>query len=181
MDFYDLIIRRHSVRKYTEQKVTEEQIKKIIVAGLTAPSGGNTQPWHFSVIQNQEEQSKLVRHCKQAFLQSHVGWRKKWATMDNFNPFYAPSVIIVVSNKNTVENSNEDCCFAIQNMVLMAESLGLGSCIIRDICWAIDKTNQSEFGIPQDYDCFMCLSVGYPVLKNDNVKELDFSKVNYLI
>ena len=118
--------------------------------------------------------------CKEKFIKFGADWRKKWAQMDNFNPFYDPNIIIVISNHNGIEQSNEDCCFAIQNMVLMAEGLGLSSCIIRDICWAIDKTNQDQFGIPEDYDCFMCISLGYAYRKNAMKKQLDLTKVNYI-
>lgn len=180
MDIYNTITCRHSARKFTNQEVTNQQINQIIEAGLSAPSGQNTQPWHFTVIQNKQEQNKLVHICKEKFLQSGLDWRKNWANMQNFNPFYNPSVIIVVSNNALVTNSNEDCCFAIQNMVLMAESLGLSSCIIRDICWAINKENQHQFGIPEQFDCFMCISIGYAVIKNNKQKTFDYSKVNYI-
>lgn len=177
---YELITRRHSERKYTNETVSDTDIEKIIDAGLCAPSGGNSQPWHFTIIKNADIQKELVEICKDKFLKHGSEWRKKWANMDNFNPFYAPNVIIVVSNNNTVELSNEDCCFAIENMVLMAESLGLSSCIIRDICWAIDKSNQEKFGIPNEFDCFMCISIGYAFRKNNKKKSLDYSKVNYI-
>ena len=180
MDLYNVITHRHSERKYLDKKVSEEQIKKIIDAGLTAPSGGNTQPWHFTVIQDKSVQKEIVEICKEKFLLSNVEWRKNWANMENFNPFYNPDVLIIISNNSEVDMSNEDCCFAIQNMVLMAEGLGLSSCIIRDICWAINKENQAKFGIPEQYDCFMSISIGYAASKNNKDKKLDYSKVNYI-
>jgi len=181
MDMYELITCRHSERKFTNDNVSKEYINKIIDAGLSAPSGQNTQPWHFTVIQSAEVQNKLVNICKKKFLEVGQDWRRNWANMDNFNPFYAPNVIIVVSNNNTIINSNEDCCFALQNMTLMAEDLGLSSCIIKDICWAIDKDNQEEYGIPKEFDCFMCLAVGYAKKRNRNKKKLDYSKINYIV
>lgn len=180
MDMYEIITCRHSARKYKDEKVLDEDITKIINAGLTAPSGANAQPWHFTVIQNKDIQNELVKICKKNFLEFGEEHRKDWANKDNFNPFYNPNVIIVISNKNSINKSNEDCCFAIENMVLMAESLGLSSCIIRDICWAIDKSNQEQFGIPNEYDCFMCISIGYAQIKNTRLKNLDYSKVNII-
>ena len=177
---YNIVTCRHSVRKYTNELVSKEDVKKIIDAGLSAPSGQNSQPWHFTVIQDKSIQNELVETCKNKFLASKVDWRRNWANMTNFNPFYDPNVIIVISNNKSIEKSNEDCCFAIENMVLMAESLGLSSCIIRDICWAIDKSNQTKYGIPKEFDCFMCISIGYAVIKNDRRKSLDYSKVNYI-
>ena len=51
MDCYDIITCRNSCRKYSNIQVSDEDIKKIIEAGLSAPSGQNEQPWHFTVIQ----------------------------------------------------------------------------------------------------------------------------------
>ena len=180
MDMYDLITCRHSVRKYKSEKILSSDIQKIIDAGLSAPSGENTQPWHFTVIQNDEVKRELVETCKKNFMEKGSEWRIKWAQLENFNPFYDPSVIIVISRDSNVLQSNEDCCFAIENMTIMAEALGLSSCIIRDICWAINKDNQSKYGIPENYECFMCLSVGYAVFKNTKKKSFDYSKVNYI-
>ena len=177
---YDIITLRRSVRKYSDKMVSDDDIRKIIDAGLTAPSGGNSQPWHFTVIKNKSKQNELVEICKKEFVEKGSEWRKNWAKQENFNPFYDPSVIIVISNKTDVELSNEDCCFAIENMVLMAESLGLSSCIIRDICWAINKNNQEDYGIPKEYDCFMCVSIGYCETKINKPKTLDYSKVNFV-
>lgn len=178
---YDIITKRRSVRKYTKEQVKEEDIKKIIDAGLSAPSGGGAEPWHITIIQNKNVQNELVDICRKEFLEKGSEWRKNWAMLDNFNPFYDPDVLIVISNDSRVENSNEDCCFLVENMVLMAESLGLSSCIIRDICWAINKENQEKFGIPQDYNCFMSISIGYSSFNSRRKKALDYSKVNYLI
>ena len=177
---YDLITSRRSVRKYSKKQVSKDDIQKIIDAGLSSPSGGDSQPWHFTVIQDEEVKKELVNLSKDAFLKSGVEWRQNWAKMDNFNPFYDPSVIIVVSNDLNVDKSNEDCCFAIENMVLMAESLGLSSCIIRDICWAINKENQNQFKIPKEFGCFMCISIGYAFINVKKKKTLDYSKVNFI-
>lgn len=180
MEIYDLITCRHSERRYAKEKVSMEKIEKIIDAGLAAPSGMNTQPWHFTVIQDEIILKELVENCKNNFLNSQVDWRIEWANSSKFNPFYDPNLIIVISNKLSVKNSNEDCCFAIQNMTLMAESLGLSSCIIEDICWAINKSNQEKYGIPKEFECFMCLSIGYALKKNVKKKIFDYSKVNYI-
>lgn len=177
---YDIITKRRSVRKFTDKNISEEDIQKIIDAGLSAPSGGGAEPWRITVIQNKDVQRELVQICKREFLEKGSEWRKNWAKMDNFNPFYDPDVLFVIGNKSDVENSNEDCCFLVENMVLMAESLGLSSCIIRDICWAINKENQEKFGLPKEYDCFMCISVGYASFDAKRKKNLDYSKVNFI-
>ena len=177
---YELITCRHSERKYADKTISSEDLQKIVDAGLSAPSGMNTQPWHFTVIQNKQVQREIVETCKKRFEEVGSDWRKNWAKLENFNPFYSPDVLVVVSRKSSVGNSNEDCCFAIENMVLMAESLGISSCIIRDICWGIDADNQERYGIAKDYECFMSVSFGFATNKNKNKKILDYSKVNFI-
>ena len=44
------ILARRSIRRYTEDPVEEEDIRRLLVAGMSAPSSGNEQPWHFVVI-----------------------------------------------------------------------------------------------------------------------------------
>ena len=180
MEMYNLIMQRHSSRKFNKNNIQQEDIQKIIDAGLSAPSGQNAQPWHFTVIQNEEVKQELTKLCKTNFLRFGEDWRKTWANSPNFNPFYDPNVIIVISNKTDVIGSDLDCCFAIQNMILMAESLGISSCIVKDICWAIDKENQNQFNIPSGYNCFMSLSLGYAHIKNTKPKTVDYSKVSYI-
>lgn len=180
MGVYDLLTHRHSERKFTQDKVSKDDIQKIIEAGLSAPSGMNTQPWHFTVIQNKDVQKELVETAKENFLKSGEEWRVDWAKSENFNPFYSPDVIIVISNNSSVKNSGEDCAYAIQNMTIMAEALGLSSCIIKDICWAINSDNQDKYNIPKGYDCYMCLVVGKAFLKNTKKKTFDYSKVNFI-
>ena len=59
MSIYDLIACRHSERKFTDKVISKEDIEKIIDAGLSAPSGGNSQPWHFTVIKDKKLSKNL--------------------------------------------------------------------------------------------------------------------------
>lgn len=66
---YDVMYDRHSVRKYTAQKISQEVIEKIIKAAGSAPSAWNLQPWKFIVVQDQELKNKL---CEAAYGQEQV-------------------------------------------------------------------------------------------------------------
>ncbi len=66
------------------------------------------------------------------------------------------------------------------NITLMAESLGLGSCIIQDICWAIDEDNKQTFKIPENFSIYLSIALGFPKLKNKNKKNLDISKFDVI-
>ena len=77
----DNILSRKSVRSYTEQEVSQEQIETILKAAMAAPSGVNLQPWRFVVVREQSTKEKLA-----------VGFNKMIAK--------AP-VVIVVCGKTT--------------------------------------------------------------------------------
>ena len=61
MELYEAIEKRRTVRVYKE-KATEEQLRKIILAGSRAPSAANRQPWEFIIVDDQEAIDRLVKH-----------------------------------------------------------------------------------------------------------------------
>lgn len=61
MEFMELIQQRHSIRKYQDADIPDEDLKKILEAARLAPSGKNIQNWHFVVIKNQELKEKIQR------------------------------------------------------------------------------------------------------------------------
>jgi len=56
----DTIFARRSIRKYTGEPVTEEQVRKLLEAAMAAPSANNSQPWHFVVVQDREQLRRLA-------------------------------------------------------------------------------------------------------------------------
>ena len=123
MDFLQLAAARKSVRNYLDKPVPDEMIKQLLEAARMAPSAGNLQAWHFYVIKNKEVQKEVFDKCYP------VQWIKK-----------APVLIVVAADRNKsssryMERGAELYCFqdtaaAIQNILLCAKSLGLGSCWI---------------------------------------------------
>ena len=113
MDFYEGLITRRSVRKYTGCKIYEGAIKKILNAGMYAPSARDTRPWHFVVIDDKDILSKV--------LEFHP-----YATM----LLQASHAIAVCGDENLQNGPGYyvmDCSAAAQNMLLAAHSLGLGA------------------------------------------------------
>ena len=105
----DNIHARKSVRSYTDEPVTPEQVETLLRAAMAAPSGKNVQPWRFVVVTQPETKQKLA-----------VGFNKMIAK--------APIVIVVcgqTTNRNggTNQNWTADCAAATENLLLAAESL----------------------------------------------------------
>ncbi len=175
-EIYDVITTRHSCRKFQDKQVLDDDIIKIINCGLSAPSAMNKQPWFFVVIKDKRVINNLKNLAIKAFANSDDTRRKYLAKQLNYDPFYNPSVMILICNKKDLPFSKNDCCFAVQNMSIMAESLGLSTCIIQDICWAIDESNKCQFKIPNEYEIYLALSIGYPYVINKNKKDIDPTK-----
>lgn len=110
------ISERKSVRTYTDQKVEKEDLEKLLRAGMSAPSAVNAQPWAFIAIDDRETLDKL-------------GELLPFAKMLK----QAQAAIIVCGDmKKALEGEGQeywiqDCSAATQNILLAAESLGLGA------------------------------------------------------
>ena len=111
----ETIFKRRSVRKYTETPVTDEQVKQIIRAGMAAPSAKNSREWVFIVLRDPE--------IYKAFSEVHV---------NAFAMKTAQAAILVCADLSKEQDPGQgwwiqDCSAAMENMLLEATDLGLGS------------------------------------------------------
>jgi len=134
MDLLEIIKTRRSVRSFDSSKeVKKKDIDKILEAAIWSPSAGNAQPWKFIVVTNSEIREGLYQA-------SH---RQEYVKE-------APFSIVVCIDKMRLEAryaqrgaelySIQDTAAAVQNILLMAHSLGLGTCWIG----AFDETQASK-------------------------------------
>ena len=135
MEFFDLVKSRRSVRKYKDQTVDKEDILKILDAANWAPSAMNWQPWEFIVVSG-----KLIKFMGDSFkdvVEKIMRESEETAFDEKFVDFAAryggaPVVIVVLtraSEKPNVRKANlESTSAAMENLVLAATSLGLGTC-----------------------------------------------------
>lgn len=113
MDAMTAIRTRRSVRSYTDQDVTEAQVKELLGAAMSAPSAGNEQPWEFVVIRDKETLGK-------------VGGLNRFAVYAK----NAPVSILVCGNLERDKYGGywpEDVSAATQNILLAAHAMGLGA------------------------------------------------------
>ena len=68
MNVHDLILNRRSTRKFTDEKPSKQQLEKLINAAIYAPNPEDTEPWHFTVIQNQDLIDELSIETKKLVL-----------------------------------------------------------------------------------------------------------------
>ena len=147
MSFIDTVLSRRSIRRYEKQDIPKDVLDKILEAGRQAPSAGNKQPWHFIVLSDYDIKEKL----------SHGKW----------NTFVKDSAITIVGcgyigDEYGRKWSTVDISIALQNMVIAAWGLGIGSCWIGDFKEAEVKR---LLNIPEDRKVIALVTFGYPAEK----------------
>jgi nitroreductase len=159
------IVNRRSIRAYKPEQIKDQELQAILEAGKFAPSGMNTQPWHFSVIQNQVLLTKINGIVKEALLKSGIPQMAERAKAENFNIFYGAPTLIIVSGDPKVATPQFDCALALGNMFLAATSLVIGSCWIHAISNIFKpETNAlllKEIGVPEGYIIYSSGAFGY--------------------
>lgn len=168
------ILHRRAIRRFADRQIEEEALEQILQAGLYAPSAGGRQGPIMAVCQDKQVNERLGRikranaRPRMATATSYVS-REQPSIADDpniKNAFYdAPTVITLFGPRNFLFAA-EDCAVAAENMMLAADSLGVGSCYIGQGWTAFaDPYGQEilkQWGIRTDYYAVMQLLLGYP-------------------
>lgn len=178
MDIFDVIKSRRSTRKFKDQSIETEKLSKIIEAGRYAPSGGNNQTTHFLVVQNKEVLNELACLVQQEFAKMEVtsDTYKSMANSiraskkGNYIFHYNAPVLMITANKKVYSNHIADCACALENMMVMANALDLGSCWINQLKWLNENEvllpYLKKLGLAEDERVYGALAVGYADTKN---------------
>ena len=166
-DLIDLMRSRRSVRQYTDEKISDEQIKKILSAALLAPSGHSKYPCEFIVVKNPETLEKLS-HCRAVNV-------AKMLTQ-------AAAAVVVIADAEKSDTIVEDSSVAMMNMELMATSLGIGNCWIQVRARDAENNLPAEeylreiLKFPANFKCQAVLALGIAA-KQPRARELE--KLNF--
>ena len=156
------IARRRSLRRFKPEPVPEETLKAILEAGLRAPTGHNDQSWFLSVVLDQALLQEINEGGKAVMRTIPVPWIAELGKNEKFRMFYgAPAVVFVAARKDAV-SPFADACAAIQNMLLAAESLGVGSCWIGFAKFYFAGPEQlARLGIPESHEVHYGVALGF--------------------
>lgn len=169
----DNIYQRRSVRNFSDKEVSDEIIKEIIRAGIYAPTAVNKQPWRFVVIKNKQLIEEYDERAKKAFLAAYKDTENpdlvkfvQFLSKPTTRIFYGAPVLILVFASPDVINEH-DCALAAENMMLAAQSLGIGSCWI-GLAGGLgyDMEFLKEVGVPEGHKLIAPLIFGYPAKQN---------------
>ena len=174
MEAIEAMLTRRSTRNYRPDPVEKEKLDLILKAAVQAPSGGNNQTNHFFVIRSQSVIQRLVGMTQTAFaameadentyasLRKSIEASKKGGYVFCYN---AP-VLIAVANRRDYGNNLADCACAIENMMIAANALDLGSCWINQLRWLNGNPGLVEYfqalGMEKDERIYGAVIIGYP-------------------
>ncbi|MCR5455475.1 MAG: nitroreductase [Bacteroidales bacterium] len=169
------IMERRSIRKYKDTPVEHEKLAEVVKCGINAPSGMNKQPWEIRVVESQD----LINQVNEVYKKANPDIMQKDPSFKNMFR-NAPNLICVAAQNN----AGLDCGLLGENMMIAAQSLGLGTCCLggpvrflkdnADAKFFIDKLEFSE-----GYDLIYILAIGYPD-ESPDAKPRDESKVKFI-
>lgn len=157
MEFEQVLFSRRSVRRFDSSKeITQEQMQKIIEAGIYAPSACNFQAWKFIVVRKDENKRKL-----------------RYDLIDR-----APCGILVTYRNDLFVTGRkhkdyvQSAAAAIENMLLEIENLGLAGCWICNL--PRQRVMRRAFAIPGNFDVVAYIALGYPAEVANTTEQMLF-------
>jgi nitroreductase len=177
---------RRSIREWTEEPVSEEDIALIMESGRQAPSGENAQPWRFILVKDPVMRKKLaglagggsgrrftaeyVTNQMQARFATLQDEAKKKAAFEKLTSGQVSAfsenapLTIIVCGKKDVWDTPYDTSAAIENMLLMITALGLGACWVIAVSFDAREEERSKelLGVPEGFKVISLISVGHP-------------------
>lgn len=186
---YEIMKKRRSIRKFKQEPLTRDVLAQLINAGITAPSAGNRQLWRFTVVQDRKlirQASASVEEQRQNIIQQVQPSLR--ADFENYSGTFtafkdAPALLVALykpvttfadllkeeADQNIKKNLLEidrDSAFlsvslAVQNILLQAVELGIGTCCMTGPLIAQDRL-ENIFDIPDNWHIAVLIAAGFP-------------------
>ena len=163
-NLHELLLSRHSIRRYTDQTIDADDVRTILEAALLAPSSKNARSWQFVVVEDRDTMARLAE-CKPAYAASLKE---------------APLAVVVTADPAKSEAYIEDASVAAIFMHLQAAALGIGSCWVQ-VRGRMDAMGEPSedvvreiLGIPHDMVVECIVTFGYSA---ENRRPVDPSKL----
>lgn len=163
---------RRSIRNYKAQPVSRELMNTILQCGINAPNGQNKQSWEVRVVDNADLQNEIKSAMEAAGGERAAGC------------FYNAPVWVFIARDRSYDFSTVDCGLLAENMMLAANSLGLGSVCLGSPVRFIETSPQrdavlSKLGFSEGYELCVCIAFGYPA-ESPAAKPRDMGKVRFV-
>ncbi len=166
-----VISARRSHRSYAPTPLTKDQIDALLRAAMESPSAVNRQPWHFTVVRNQQLLDEINRAVWDQMMKRHPDKRSPRFADSNFHVFYHAPTVIFISGMPDNHYTPIDGGIAVENIALAAESMGLGSVILGMPGEAFRHEKAEDFRkalqFPEGWDFVIAIAVGVPADTKD--------------
>lgn len=142
MDVLEAIKSRTSVRRFKSDPVAEDMIVQLIDMGRRAPSGRNVQPIEFVVVSEGKDRARLAQICE-------------------YGKFIAEAPVCILVYSADTKYYLEDGCAAVENILIAATGLGLGSCWVAGDKKPYTAEIDAVAGAPAGYKLITLIAIGY--------------------
>lgn len=178
-DVIKAIMSRRSVRLYKDTPIDRETMDLILKCGINAPSGTNAQPWEIRVVNNQSLLAEMSEKMLAEFDDSRAAQVK--ALPGYRNMFRNATTVVFIANNGNL--GRLDCGLLGENMMLAAQSLGIGSCCLGGpVNFFRTEAGQpylDKLNFSADYTLLYAIGFGYPD-ESPEAKPRDESKIKYV-
>lgn len=172
----ETIMARRSIRKYKPEAVEREKMQTILDCGIHAPNGMNKQSWEVRVVDNQD----FIDGMTEIFKKENPKAAERPGFKNIFNN--APTVAFIAYDPN-YDMSQIDCGLLGANMILTAQSMGIGSCClggaVRFMKSPVAADYLKQLGFSDGYELLYAIAFGYPD-ETPAAKPRDASKVKFI-
>ena len=169
---FDVIQTQRAIRHFSTEPVSDEIVNKILEAAIRAPSGGNSQPWYFLVVRDRETKRRLGEWYVRAWRALLADMSEEQAASESYRSGgdlgyqmeNVPVVIMVcvrLPDRDLSVTSGSSIYPAIQNLMLAARALGLGT-VLTTIHTRYENEVKDFLNIPDDVSTAALIPLGYP-------------------
>jgi len=193
VDIFEAINTQRAMRRLKPDPVSDELIWKLLDAAVRAPSGGNRQPWNFIVVRDQATKKQIAEWYLDAWNKSYGLIReaamanpataKTFASADYLANHLAEVPVFIIATVNNagvapVSPPGASVYPAVQNLMLAARALGLGT-TLTTMHRANEEKVKQLLGIPDQVETMALIPVGWPRGKFGTGERLPTEKVVY--
>jgi len=158
---YDTILSRRSIRRFKQEKIPVDILKKCVNAARLAPSAANLQPLEFIIVNDEKLSLRIFRTL------GFAGYLSDWNPDESEKP---ASYIIILCNDPKNKWYIRDASFAAENIMITAESYKVGSCVL---CNIKREKIRDILKIPKEIIIDSIIALGY---KKENPKTVEYKK-----
>ena len=156
------IARRRSTRRFKADQIGPEELEAILAAGLQAPTAHNDQSCYFIVVQDPRLIEEMSEGSKTEMRKAPIDWIAGAGRAEGYNIYYAAPTVIIVATRRDAVIPEADASAAIENMMIAAESLGIGSCWIGFAKFYFARPESARrLEVPDGYEVRYGVALGY--------------------